>query len=135
MAAGSTGKTRALWAAVFAVRASLRAGRGQQAVSDAGEASRGVEGRPHLHLPPLPAGEGRAAVRVHAGEDRDTAIDVYQGRRNYVRNSDDSTATLRDEVGRFVVDASWSHHHGEHRDGGGCDERGDRDGGRRDARR
>ncbi|MER7178558.1 lamin tail domain-containing protein [Streptomyces hyaluromycini] len=77
--------------------------------------------------------DGRATVRVHTGEGRDSATDVYQDRRNYVWNNDEDTATLRDEGGRFVDDDSWGHHRdhrGDHRDSG----RDDREGSRHDAR-
>ncbi|MGW2965122.1 lamin tail domain-containing protein [Streptomyces sp. NPDC001220] len=82
--------------------------------------------------------DGRATVRVHTGEGRDRFADVYQDRRNYVWNNDSDTATLRNDHGRFIDDASWGHHRdhrdgdhrGDHRDGGDRDHRGDRDGAR-----
>ncbi|WP_208029841.1 lamin tail domain-containing protein [Streptomyces cyanogenus] len=57
---------------------------------------------------------GRATVRVHTGVGRDTRTDLYQDRRNYVWDNDADTATLRNDRGRFVDDASW----GRHRHGG-----------------
>ena len=64
---------------------------------------------------------GRATVRVHTGEGRDSRTDVYQDRRHYVWNNDHDTATLRNDRGRFVDDESWGYHD---RDRGG-----DRNGG------
>ncbi|MFH8804900.1 lamin tail domain-containing protein [Streptomyces sp. NPDC017936] len=57
---------------------------------------------------------GRATVRIHTGEGRDTRTDLYQGRRNYVWNNDSDTATLRNDRGRFIDDYSWgsNRHHG-----------------------
>ncbi|WP_405777757.1 lamin tail domain-containing protein [Streptomyces sp. NBC_01538] len=50
---------------------------------------------------------GRATVRIHTGEGRDTRTDLYQDRRNYVWNNDHDTATLRNDRGRFIDDESW----------------------------
>lgn len=50
---------------------------------------------------------GRATVRIHTGEGRDTRTDLYQDRRNYVWNNDRDTATLRNDHGRFIDDESW----------------------------
>ncbi|MEU9979453.1 lamin tail domain-containing protein [Streptomyces sp. NPDC051014] len=50
--------------------------------------------------------DGRSTVRVHTGEGRDRRADVYQDRRNYVWNNDRDTATLRNDHGRFIDDAS-----------------------------
>jgi hypothetical protein len=58
---------------------------------------------------------GRSAVRVHTGMGRDTRTDLYQDRRSYVFDRFSDTATLRNDHGRFVDDASWGRHH---RDGG-----------------
>ncbi|MEU9273057.1 lamin tail domain-containing protein [Streptomyces sp. NPDC048251] len=55
---------------------------------------------------------GRATVRVHTGEGRDTRADLYQDRRAYVWNNDHDTATLRNDHGRFVDDESWGHRRG-----------------------
>jgi hypothetical protein len=57
---------------------------------------------------------GRATVRVHTGEGRDTRTDVYRDRRAYVWNNDHDhdTATLRNDHGRFVEAASWGHRRG-----------------------
>nr|WP_202459873.1 lamin tail domain-containing protein [Streptomyces sp. SID1328] len=55
---------------------------------------------------------GRATVRVHTGIGRDTRTDLFQDRRAYVWNNDHDTATLRNDHGRFVDDASWGHHGG-----------------------
>ena len=46
---------------------------------------------------------------------RDTRTDVFQDRRAYVWNNDYDTATLRNDRGRFVDDASWGRHHRGHR--------------------
>lgn len=58
--------------------------------------------------------EARTTVRIHTGKGRDTRDDLYQNRRHYVWDVDGDTATLRDDRGRFVDDASWGrtrHHH------------------------
>ncbi|MFE4214083.1 lamin tail domain-containing protein [Streptomyces sp. NPDC056844] len=59
---------------------------------------------------------GRSSVRVHTGVGRDTRHDVYQDRRNYVWDNED-TATLRDSRGRKIDSESWGRHHrgGGHR--------------------
>ncbi|MEH0415993.1 lamin tail domain-containing protein [Streptomyces sp. B21-083] len=54
---------------------------------------------------------GRATVRIHTGEGRDTRTDLYQDRRNYVWNNDRDTATLRNDHGRFIDDESWGRDH------------------------
>ncbi|MDX3696253.1 lamin tail domain-containing protein [Streptomyces europaeiscabiei] len=56
---------------------------------------------------------GRATVRIHTGEGRDTRTDLYQDRRNYVWDNHSDTATLRNHHGRFIDDESWGrdHHH------------------------
>ncbi|MDI1456492.1 lamin tail domain-containing protein [Streptomyces sp. NPDC003388] len=59
--------------------------------------------------------DGRATVRVHTGVGRDTRRDLFQDRRAYVWNNDHDTATLRNDRGRFVDDASWGRHHRGHR--------------------
>ncbi|MFE5084499.1 lamin tail domain-containing protein [Streptomyces mirabilis] len=60
---------------------------------------------------------GRATVRIHTGEGRDTRTDLYQDRRQYVWNNDHDTATLRNDNGRLVDEESWGHdhHHGDAR--------------------
>ncbi|MFJ5270803.1 lamin tail domain-containing protein [Streptomyces sp. NPDC088358] len=59
--------------------------------------------------------DGRSSVRVHTGGGRDTYRDVYQDRRNYVWDNRSDTATLRNDHGRFIDDASWGRHHrGDH---------------------
>ncbi|WP_393087793.1 lamin tail domain-containing protein [Streptomyces sp. LN704] len=60
--------------------------------------------------------DGRSTVRVHTGIGRDTYRDVYQDRRNYVWDNRSDTATLRNDHGRFIDDASWGgrHHRGGH---------------------
>lgn len=64
--------------------------------------------------------EGRATLRVHTGEGRDTRSDLYQDRRHYVWDNHSDTATLRNDRGRFIDDESLGgdHHHrgGHHRD-------------------
>ncbi|MEU4085051.1 lamin tail domain-containing protein [Streptomyces aureus] len=57
---------------------------------------------------------GRATVRVHTGYGRDTRTDLFQDRRAYVWNNDRDTATLRNDHGRFVNDASWGRRHFHH---------------------
>lgn len=54
---------------------------------------------------------GRSTVRVHTGTSLDTRHDVYQDRRAYVWNNDRDTATLRNDHGRFIDDASWGRRH------------------------
>jgi hypothetical protein len=54
--------------------------------------------------------EGRATVRVHTGQGRDTRSDVYQDRRHYVWDNLSDTATLRNDHHRFIDDTSWGHH-------------------------
>ncbi|MEU9449107.1 lamin tail domain-containing protein [Streptomyces sp. NPDC048277] len=55
--------------------------------------------------------EGRATVRVHTGEGRDTMTDLYQDRNRSVWNYETDTATLRNDHGRYVDSASWGLHH------------------------
>ncbi|MFE0513812.1 hypothetical protein [Streptomyces sp. NPDC058964] len=59
--------------------------------------------------------DGCATVRDHTGIGCDSRTDVFQGRRKYVWNNDQDAATLHNDRGRFVGDASWDRHH---RDGG-----------------
>ncbi|MEU6622010.1 lamin tail domain-containing protein [Streptomyces litmocidini] len=57
---------------------------------------------------------GRATVRIHTGEGRDSSTDLYQDRRDYVWDNHSDTATLRDDRGRIVDTESWGgrrHHH------------------------
>jgi hypothetical protein len=56
--------------------------------------------------------KGRSTVRIHTGEGRDSRTDLFQDRRNYVWDNRSDTATLRNDHGRFIDDASWGHHHG-----------------------
>ena len=57
--------------------------------------------------------DGRATVRIHTGEGRDSDSDLYMDRRNYVWDNNSDTATLRNDHGRFIDDASWGgRHHG-----------------------
>ncbi|MER5855691.1 lamin tail domain-containing protein [Streptomyces sp. NPDC059688] len=56
---------------------------------------------------------GRSTVRVHTGFGRDNRTDVFQDRRKSVWDRSD-TATLRNDRGRFVDDASWGRHHRGH---------------------
>jgi hypothetical protein len=61
---------------------------------------------------------GRATVRIHTGEGRDSRTDLFQDRRRYVWNNDHDTATLRNDNGRLVDEESWGHgrhHHGDAR--------------------
>ncbi|GGV17787.1 hypothetical protein GCM10010275_69330 [Streptomyces litmocidini] len=57
---------------------------------------------------------GRATIRIHTGEGRDSRTDLYQDRRDYVWDNHSDTATLRDDRGRIVDTESWGgrrHHH------------------------
>ncbi|WP_329124989.1 lamin tail domain-containing protein [Streptomyces sp. NBC_01353] len=54
---------------------------------------------------------GRATVRIHTGEGRDTRTDLFQGRRDYVWDNNRDKATLRDDRGRVVASKSWGNHH------------------------
>ncbi|MFG2865023.1 lamin tail domain-containing protein [Streptomyces sioyaensis] len=59
---------------------------------------------------------GHGQVRVHTGIGRDTRWDVYQDRRNYVWDDND-TATLRNDHRRIVDIESWGRwggHGGHH---------------------
>ena len=59
--------------------------------------------------------DGRSTVRIHTGEGRDSRSDLFQDRRNYVWDNRSDTATVRNDRGRFIDDASWGHHrHGSH---------------------
>ncbi|WP_371102744.1 hypothetical protein [Streptomyces sp. PU_AKi4] len=60
---------------------------------------------------------GRATVRIHTGQGRDTRTDLYQDRRHYVWDNHSDTATLRNDRGRFIDDESWGHdrHRGSRR--------------------
>ncbi|MFD3621642.1 lamin tail domain-containing protein [Streptomyces sp. NPDC058676] len=57
--------------------------------------------------------DGRATVRIHTGEGRDTDTDLYQDRRHYVWDNRSDTATLRNDRDRFIDDESWGNdrHH------------------------
>ncbi|MFC8130780.1 lamin tail domain-containing protein [Streptomyces sp. NPDC057302] len=56
--------------------------------------------------------KGHSSVKVHTGHGRDMRHHVYQDRRNYVWDNND-TATLRDARGRVLDRESWGrgHHH------------------------
>ncbi|WP_238696902.1 lamin tail domain-containing protein [Streptomyces sp. E5N298] len=54
--------------------------------------------------------DGRATVRVHTGQGRDTGTDLYQDRRHYVWDNRSDTATLRNDHRRFIDSESWGHH-------------------------
>lgn len=60
---------------------------------------------------------GRATVRIHTGQGRDTRTDLYQDRRHYVGDNHPGTATLCNDRGRFIDDESWGHnpHRGNRR--------------------
>ncbi|MFJ9565957.1 lamin tail domain-containing protein [Streptomyces fuscichromogenes] len=60
--------------------------------------------------------EDRATVRVHTGEGRDSATDVFQDRCAYVWNNDADTATLRNDRDRVIDEVTWGHHRGDDRD-------------------
>ncbi len=53
---------------------------------------------------------GRATVRVHTGQGRDTRRDVFQDRRTAVWGNYADKATLRDNRGRTVDTRSWGNH-------------------------
>ncbi|WP_217236257.1 lamin tail domain-containing protein [Streptomyces sp. AC555_RSS877] len=59
--------------------------------------------------------DGRATVRIHTGQGRDTRTDLFQDRRHYVWDNYSDTATLRNDRGRFIDDASWGNdrHHSD----------------------
>ncbi len=57
---------------------------------------------------------GRSTVRVHTGLGRDSRTDLFQDRRAYVWNNDRDRATLRNDHGRFIDDASWGRRHFHH---------------------
>ncbi|WP_331731926.1 lamin tail domain-containing protein (plasmid) [Streptomyces avidinii] len=50
---------------------------------------------------------GRATIRIHTGNGRDTRTDLFQDRRNYVWDNGADTATLRDDRGRTVDTETW----------------------------
>ncbi|MFF7176958.1 lamin tail domain-containing protein [Streptomyces sp. NPDC008121] len=54
---------------------------------------------------------GRATLRIHTGEGRDTRTDLFQDRRDYVWDDRRDKAILRDDRGRTVDTHSWGHHH------------------------
>ncbi|WP_327365707.1 lamin tail domain-containing protein [Streptomyces sp. NBC_01217] len=58
---------------------------------------------------------GRSSVRVHTGIGRDTSRDIYQDRRSYVWDAND-TATLRDARGYRVDSTSWGRDRDRDRD-------------------
>ncbi|MEV7862934.1 lamin tail domain-containing protein [Streptomyces hirsutus] len=59
--------------------------------------------------------DGRATVRVHTGQGRDTRRDVYQDRRHYVWDNRSDTATLHNDRGRTVDTESWGRNRGNRR--------------------
>jgi hypothetical protein len=64
--------------------------------------------------------DGRSTVRIHTGEGRDSRSDLFQDRRHYIWDNRSDTATLRNDHGRFIDNASWGHHrHGSHHHGHG----------------
>jgi len=50
---------------------------------------------------------GRATVRIHTGEGRDTRTDLFQDRRHHVWDNRSDTATLRNHRDRVIDEASW----------------------------
>ncbi|MFF3061888.1 lamin tail domain-containing protein [Streptomyces sp. NPDC057909] len=58
---------------------------------------------------------GRATVRIHTRNGRDTRTDLYQDRRNYVWGDRSDTATLRDDRGRTVDTETWGRGWGHYR--------------------
>ncbi|SEQ66053.1 Lamin Tail Domain [Streptomyces sp. yr375] len=62
--------------------------------------------------------DGRATVRIHTGEGRDTRNDLYLDRRNYAWDNHSDSATLRTDRGRLVDEETWgrnrNHHGGGH---------------------
>ena len=62
--------------------------------------------------------DARATVRIHTGEGRDTRTDLFQDRRHYAWDNHSDTATLRNDRGRFVDDASWGNDRHDHGDRG-----------------
>ncbi|WP_418080485.1 lamin tail domain-containing protein [Streptomyces ambofaciens] len=54
--------------------------------------------------------DGRATVRIHTGQGRDTRTDLFQDRRHYVWDNRSDTATLRNDHRRFIDSDSWGHH-------------------------
>ncbi|MFG2989325.1 lamin tail domain-containing protein [Streptomyces sp. NPDC048257] len=50
---------------------------------------------------------GRATIRIPTGNGRDTRTDLFQNRRDYVRDNHGDTATLRDDRGRTVDTETW----------------------------
>ncbi|WP_327136289.1 lamin tail domain-containing protein (plasmid) [Streptomyces sp. NBC_01343] len=50
---------------------------------------------------------GRATIRIHTGNGRDTRTDLFQDRRDYVWDNRADTATLRDDRNRVVDTESW----------------------------
>ncbi|MEV6764419.1 lamin tail domain-containing protein [Streptomyces sp. NPDC051105] len=66
---------------------------------------------------------GRATVRVHTGQGRDTSTDLYQDRRQSVWDHGADTATLRNDHGRYVDSASWGLHHRRDADDRHADDR------------
>ncbi|MEV4946953.1 lamin tail domain-containing protein [Streptomyces sp. NPDC053755] len=59
---------------------------------------------------------GRATVRIHTGEGRDSRTDLFQDRGDYIWDNRSDKATLRDDRGRTVDTESWGNgHHHHHR--------------------
>ncbi|MER5432042.1 lamin tail domain-containing protein [Streptomyces sp. NPDC002588] len=61
--------------------------------------------------------EGRATVRVHTGQGRDSRTDLYQDRHNSVWDRRSDTVTLRNDHGRVIDQESWGYER-HHRGGG-----------------
>ncbi|MEU0068061.1 lamin tail domain-containing protein [Streptomyces sp. NPDC006332] len=78
--------------------------------------------------------DGRATVRVHTGEGRDSRSDVFQDRRNYVWDNHSDTATLSNDRGRTIDDLSWGRHHRGDDSWGRHEHRGDDSRGRHEHR-
>ncbi|MFH9828233.1 lamin tail domain-containing protein [Streptomyces bobili] len=58
---------------------------------------------------------GRATVRIHTGEGRDTRTDLYQDRSRHIWDNRSDAATLRNHHDRIVDKESWgTGHHGGH---------------------
>ncbi|MCX4529931.1 MULTISPECIES: lamin tail domain-containing protein [unclassified Streptomyces] len=54
---------------------------------------------------------GRATLRIHTGNGRDTRTDLYQDRRDYIWDNHSDTATLRDDRGRTIDTEFWGRRH------------------------
>ncbi|WP_329191741.1 MULTISPECIES: hypothetical protein [unclassified Streptomyces] len=54
---------------------------------------------------------GRATIHIHTGTGRDTRTDLFQYRRDCIRDNHADTTTLRDGRGRMVDTESWGRRH------------------------